>query len=114
MLQIASAILLEREDTGQTKCSGGACLQRILRYKGQFRVVCPQSGHYPIFGFCPVCRSFIQNLRRTPLTGCQRFTLGAGDWWIQLFSQCSLAYSALACFKMGTSGSASFQSVRKS
>jgi hypothetical protein len=27
---------------------------------------------------------------------------------------CSLAYSALACFRMGMSGSASFQSVRKS
>ena len=27
---------------------------------------------------------------------------------------CSFAYSALACFKMGMSGSASFQSVRKS
>jgi hypothetical protein len=27
---------------------------------------------------------------------------------------CSLAYSALACFRMGMLGSASFQSVRKS
>jgi len=27
---------------------------------------------------------------------------------------CSFAYSALACFRMGMSGSASFQSVRKS
>jgi hypothetical protein len=27
---------------------------------------------------------------------------------------CNLAYSALACFRMGMSGSASFQSVRKS
>jgi hypothetical protein len=27
---------------------------------------------------------------------------------------CSLAYSALACFRMGMSGSASFQRVRKS
>jgi len=27
---------------------------------------------------------------------------------------CSFAYSALACFRMGTSGSASFHSVRKS
>lgn len=29
-------------------------------------------------------------------------------------SYCSFAYSALACFRIGTSGSASFQSVRKS
>lgn len=29
-------------------------------------------------------------------------------------SYCNLAYSAFACFKMGMSGSASFQSVRKS
>ena len=27
---------------------------------------------------------------------------------------CNFAYSALACFRMGMSGSASFQSVRKS
>jgi hypothetical protein len=28
--------------------------------------------------------------------------------------QCSLAYSALACFRMGTSGSAFFQSLKNS
>ena len=36
--------------------------------------------------------------------------------WVngRLIGYCSFAYSALACFRMGMSGSASFHSVRKS
>ena len=35
-------------------------------------------------------------------------------FWVERGNYCSFAYSALACFRMGMSGSASFQSVRKS
>jgi serine/threonine protein kinase len=39
-----------------------------------------------------------------------------GRWLVgsDLRTYCSFSYSALACFRMGMSGSASFQSVRKS
>src|SRR5206468_1945176 len=39
--------------------------------------------------------------------------IGTGSGCL-VFSYCSFAYSALACFRMGTSGSASFHIVRKS
>jgi hypothetical protein len=34
--------------------------------------------------------------------------------WFGVSTYCNFAYSALACFRMGMSGSASFQRVRKS
>ena len=37
-----------------------------------------------------------------------------GQSRIRVGNYCSLAYSALACFRMGMSGSASFQRARKS
>ena len=53
--------------------------------------------------------AYYEELSGSPITGqLGRFLPG-----IQ-FSHCSFAYSTFACFRMGTSGSASFQSVRKS
>lgn len=56
------------------------------------------------FGDCP--RGFLRLTDNTPS--------GKTGLPLTILLYCSFAYSALACFRMGTSGSASFQSVRKS
>ena len=48
---------------------------------------------------------------RTDQRGIRPAQVGAG---VAVGRYCSFAYSALACFRMGMSGSASFQRVKKS
>jgi hypothetical protein len=51
------------------------------------------------------------NTDKRPSSGRPPYTLRQSSSFV---AHCSLAYSALACLKIGTSGSASFHSVRKS
>jgi len=68
-------------------------------------------GHFRLQLFTTTVPDIVRNFNRTSRTKCVRLLQSGGR---QTRLHCNLAYSALACFKMGMSGSASFQRVRKS
>jgi len=61
---------------------------------------------------------FFRNKNRGPKTGPHRYSFIQCSKPLKHRSErwnyCSFAYSALACFRMGMSGSASFQRLKKS
>ena len=86
---------------------------------------CPYSRHLGQSGFGSCRKTGYWQLRRLaslPRRGVQSLDVrdvGTAKVADTLYNDhtgcyCSFAYSALACFRMGMSGSASFQSVRKS